>query len=166
MLIWIFWKIPSPCYISFHEPCQVAWGHATNSVEGGRTIFTTYSLPWFHFFTTLHIHFHDSISSPLSLHFFHLPFTNIYFPMILCCTLLHTQYWHASLILQKGFLVHIMISNECLHYYWRKREQKMKWMLLTQEPTFFVFMVVTQEPTIRKCKLLLMSFTYPRNIHY
>ena len=37
----------------------------------------------------------------------------------------------------------------------KKREHKMKWMLLTQEPTFFVFMVVTQEPTIRKCKLLL-----------
>jgi len=52
---------------------------------------------------SLHIHFHDSISSP-SLH---LPFTNIYFPMILCCTLLPTQYWHASLILQKGFLMHI-----------------------------------------------------------
>ena len=39
-------------------------------------------------------------------------------------------------------------------------------MLLKQEPTFFVFMVVTQEPTIRKCKLLLMFFTYPGKIHH
>ena len=31
-------------------------------------------------------------------------------------------------------------------------------MLLTQEPTFFIFMVVTQEPTIGKCQLLLMSY--------
>ena len=35
----------------------------------------------------------------------------------------------------------------------------MKWMLLTQEPTFFIFMDVTQEPTRRKCQLLLMYFT-------
>ena len=91
MLTWIFWKIPSSCSISFHDPRQVAWGHATNSVGGGELY-------------SLHIHYHDSISSPLSLH---LPFTNIYFPMILCCTLLPKQYWHASLILQKGFLMHI-----------------------------------------------------------
>ena len=32
-------------------------------------------------------------------------------------------------------------------------------MLLTQEPTFFIFMVVTQEPTIRKCQLSLMYLT-------
>jgi hypothetical protein len=28
-------------------------------------------------------------------------------------------------------------------------------MLLTQEPTFFVFMVVTQEPTIRKFHMVV-----------
>ena len=39
------------------------------------------------------------------------------------------------------------------------RKQIMKWMLLTQETTFFVFMVVTQEPTLRKCQLLLMYLT-------
>jgi hypothetical protein len=31
-------------------------------------------------------------------------------------------------------------------------------MLLTQEPTSFVFMVVTQEPTIRKFHMLLHIF--------
>ena len=150
MLTWIFWKIPSPCYISFHEPCQVAWGHATNSVEGGRTTFTTYSLPWFHFFTTI---------TPFTIHQ-HL-FSND--------TLLH----FASYAILACF-INITKGLSYAHYdfQWvftlllKKREQKMKWMLLTQEPTFFVFMVVTQEPTIRKCKLLLMSFTYPRNIHY
>ena len=34
----------------------------------------------------------------------------------------------------------------------------MKWMLLTQEPTFFTFMVVTQEPTIRKMSAVTHAF--------
>ena len=126
---------------------------------GGRTIFTsmipflhhsTYSLPWFHFFTTI---------TPFTIHQ-HL-FSND--------TLLH----FASYAILACF-INITKGLSYAHYdfQWlftlllKKREQKMKWMLLTQEPTFFVFMVVTQEPTIRKCKLLLMSFTYPGNIHY
>ena len=165
MLTWIFWKIPSPCYISFHEPCQVAWGHATNWVEGGDN----------------YIHFHDSISLPhyiltsliQFLHhyhsiFSHLPFT-IHQHLFSNDTLLH----FASYAILACF-INITKGLSYAHYdfQWvftlllKKREQKMKWMLLTQEPTFFVFMVVTQEPTIRKCKLLLMSFTYSGNIHY
>ena len=60
-------------HVNLHEDMQPI------QLRGGRTIFTfmipflhhtTYSLSSFHFFTILHIHFHDSISSPLSLHFF------------------------------------------------------------------------------------------------
>jgi hypothetical protein len=38
-------------------------------------------------------------------------------------------------------------------------------MLLTQEPTFFIFMVVTQEPTIRKCQLLLETKIWENYYH-
>ena len=115
---------------------------------------------------SLHIHFHDSISSPLSLHFF--SFT-IHQHLFSNDTLLH---FSSYAILACFINITKGLSYAHYDFQWaftlllKKREQKMKWMLLTQEPTFFVFMVVTQEPTIRKCKLLLMSFTYPGNIHY
>ena len=37
-------------------------------------------------------------------------------------------------------------------------KQMTKWMLLTQEPTLFVFMFVTQEPTIRKMSAVTHAF--------
>jgi len=156
MLTWIFWKIPSPCYISFHEPCQ----DPTNSVGE----WELYSL---------HIHYHDSISSPLSLHFFYLIYHSPTFLfqryfVALCFILINIHIGMLHKYYKKGFLMHIdslwfLVS---IYIIIAAREQEVKWMLLTQEPTFFVFMVVTQEPTIRKWKLLLMPCTYPGNIHY
>ena len=118
---------------------------------------------------SLHIHYHDSISSPLSLHFF-LTYHSPTFPfqryfVALCFIrinihigILH-EYYKRAFLCTLWFPVNVYIIIAV-------REHKTKWMLLTQEPTFFVFMVVTQEPTIRKWKLLLMPCTYPGNIHY
>ena len=147
----------SMTYATLHEDMQQV-------KLGGRGL---YSLSSLHFSTTI-------IPFFISFTVYEDFFSNIYFPTILCCTLLHKHwytYWHDShiyknqkrgfLILSDVFLMHI----DSIHfpvkiwanYYHNNKRTVTKWMLLTQEPTFFIFMVVTQEPTIRKkCQLLLM----------
>ena len=44
----------------------------------------------------------------------------------------------------------LIISSACVLSNLMYCSHKNEWMLLTQEPTFVIFIVVTQEPTIRK----------------
>ena len=118
---------------------------------GGETIFNTYSLLLFHsfhhhhpFFISFTIHEHlFSNKSSIALCFIHID-THI--------SMIHKDK-------ENTFLCTMMISMHItflsfsmsvwLNYY-AARKQMVKWMLLTQEPTFFTFIVVTKEPTIRK----------------
>ena len=56
------------------------------------------------------------------------------------------------IIWRKCFLIYIDGSSFLMHksYILQQKYKWNEWMLLTQEPTFVIPMVVTQEPTIRK----------------
>ena len=135
-------------HVKLHEDMQPI------QLRGGEL----YSLPWFYFFTTITPFFSFTIHQHL--------FSND--------TLLH----FVSYAILACF-INITKGLSCAHYdfQWvftlllKKREQKTKWMFLTQEPTFFVFMVVTQEPTIRNVSCysclshILETFIIKRHHH-
>ena len=123
----------------FHNLHYVAWGHATDSVGGGNYIHSH------HIFTTIipFFHYHHSIFIPFTIpkNFF----SNDPLMHFTSCIDIHIGMIHNRL--RKGFLT---LSDDFLctltaylfqwiyghNYYHNSKRKIMKWMLLTQEPTF------------------------------
>ena len=105
----------------FHEP-------KTSSVGGGCIFITIY--------TYHHLIYHwPTCLFQITLYYNLIPFLTWFINMKTSFSNVH--WW--LIIYSVCILSNLMY---CIH--------KNEWMLLTQEPTFVIFMVVTQEPTIRK----------------
>ena len=155
LLCWLeyFWKIPSPHFISFSLPwptlcCMRACNRFSFGGGGGTIVIIT---------TFFHYHYFIFIPFTMPKNFF----SNDPLMHFTSCIDIHIGMIHK----EKAFLCTMMLSMHINRLSFSvsvwldaARKHMTKWMLLTQEPTFFTFMVVTQEPTIRKMSAVTHAF--------